>query len=308
MTTETFSYTGSEQTWTVPDSINRIYVELWGGVGEDATSNGIDSVLTVQDMGNGGSGGYVEGVMSVTPGETLYLYVGGSGSGTSGGWNGGGSGDNYSDYVMSGGGGGATDVRQGGNALSDRQVVAGGGGGGGGAIQPDPGTVCGGYGGYGGLDQAQAGDGCSSGDVYANGGGAGTQSSGGAGGDAYGEAHDEPGTDGSLLDGGRAYAASDTADDDYAAGGGGGGGYYGGGGGGSAVDNSALAGGGGGGSNYDDGLDLFIDGNSGDANGGDGQIKIHYDAVSVYNGSSWVLKNLLTYDGTYWRMSPINVQ
>ena len=82
-----------------------------------------------------GKGGYSTGTISLTKGEKLYVYVGGSGnSGTlsgniySGGYNGGGYRYKYK------GGGGATDIRlTGGNwndaaSLKSRIIVAGGGG------------------------------------------------------------------------------------------------------------------------------------------------------------------------------------
>ncbi len=68
--------------------------------------------------------------MSVTVGQTFYLYVGGVGTSVTtaaqgaGGYNGGGSGGSYA-----GGGGGATDLRTSPSLLSSRILVAGAGGG-----------------------------------------------------------------------------------------------------------------------------------------------------------------------------------
>ena len=92
-----------------------------------------------QDIG--GDGGSVVGVLNVTPGNTLNIYVGGvgangtpNGGGGAGGWNGGGFG--LQGYFapppwlwFAGGGGGASDIRVGGTALANRVVVGGGGGG-----------------------------------------------------------------------------------------------------------------------------------------------------------------------------------
>jgi hypothetical protein len=75
--------------------------------------------------GNEGEGGYVSADLAVTAGEVLEIYVGGEGSGPTGGYNGGGNGGSTS-Y---GAGGGASDVRRGAYTLSDRIIVAGGGGG-----------------------------------------------------------------------------------------------------------------------------------------------------------------------------------
>ena len=84
----------------------------------------------------GGKGGTSTGSLSVTPGESLYVRIGGyGGSGIGdalglGGFNGGGVGGGRSGGGSRGwGGGGATDVRQGGDELTDRKIVAGGGGG-----------------------------------------------------------------------------------------------------------------------------------------------------------------------------------
>jgi hypothetical protein len=76
--------------------------------------------------GDLGQGGRVTAELTVTPGETLNIYVGGTGTGTTGGYNGGGTVGGSTSY---GGGGGASDIRQGGTALANRIIVAGGGGG-----------------------------------------------------------------------------------------------------------------------------------------------------------------------------------
>ncbi|HTZ85600.1 MAG TPA: glycine-rich protein, partial [Solirubrobacteraceae bacterium] len=93
-TTEAFHYTGGEQTFIVPSWVSRLQVLAIGGRGGDSSRPG-------------GSGAEVTGEVDVTPGELLYVEVGGeggtSGSYTSGGWNGGGEG--------AGGGGGASDIR-----------------------------------------------------------------------------------------------------------------------------------------------------------------------------------------------------
>ena len=82
--------------------------------------------------GTGGLGGRVTATLSVTPAQTLYLYVGQQGSWSASspygaGYNGGGAGG-YSSYY-GGGGGGGTDIRVGGTNFSNRIIIAGGGGG-----------------------------------------------------------------------------------------------------------------------------------------------------------------------------------
>jgi len=112
---QTFSYTGAVQTWTVPSCVSEVTVEAWGAAGGDSAVG----------VGSGGLGGYATGELTVTPGDTLYIYVGGQGDdhGT-GGFNGGGNGGRKD----SAGGGGATDIRTS-TSLSDRIIVAAGGGG-----------------------------------------------------------------------------------------------------------------------------------------------------------------------------------
>lgn len=208
----TFNYTGAQQTWVVPAFVTSITVDVQGA----------------SSSFNGGNGGRVQGSVSVTPGETLYIYVGGQGGspsgspGAPGGFNGGANGGNGSGGNPGGrGGGGASDIRQGGTALAHRVVVGGGGGASGGAA-----SVPGGHGG--GLSGAPGGS------IGGNGGGAGgTQSAGGAGGSGP-----ATGTAGSLGNGGAGANGNP-----YGAGGGGGG-FYGGGGGGAGSGDGASGGGG----------------------------------------------------------------
>lgn len=112
---QTFNYTGSQQIFVVPAGITSVWVDVRGAQGGS------------YDVNSGGLGGKVEGWLPVTPGETLYVYVGEQPSSYLGGWNGGGN----TDYnkVSNRGGGGASDIRRGGNTLYHRVVVAGGGGG-----------------------------------------------------------------------------------------------------------------------------------------------------------------------------------
>ena len=116
-----FSYTGGEQSFTVPSGVNKVHLEVYGAAGGRAYSK------------YGGNGGYSYGDLDVVPGDILYINVGGKGqdgrggdySSKNGGYNGGGD-----SLGGAGGGGGATDIRYNGTALSNRAIVAGGGGGG----------------------------------------------------------------------------------------------------------------------------------------------------------------------------------
>jgi hypothetical protein len=121
-----FNYTGSSQTFKVPAGVTSISVDAYG-----ASSTVISDTYTAATNGVGGEGlgGRVQSTLSVTPGQTLNIYVGGSSdfNGQTGwpsayvGWNGGAGG-----YKQ--GGGGATDIRIGGTSLAERVIVSGGGG------------------------------------------------------------------------------------------------------------------------------------------------------------------------------------
>jgi RHS repeat-associated protein len=122
-----FSHAGNtEQTWTVPDRVTAITVDMTGGEG------GAGAVTA--GNGLGGRGGRIQATLSVTPGETLHIGVGRSGvnnnggTGGAGGLFGGGKGGN--GFIGGGGGGGQTYLKQGGTSDTDRVLVAGGGGGG----------------------------------------------------------------------------------------------------------------------------------------------------------------------------------
>jgi hypothetical protein len=127
-TTQTFNSTGAVQTWTVPAGVTSVNIKAWGAQGADGIFSG--------QTGKGGLGGYSEGVLTVTPGQQLSLYVGSAGTSSTGGiiccggFNGGGNAMGNAVSNARGGGGGASDVRLGAATLNDRVLVAGGGGGG----------------------------------------------------------------------------------------------------------------------------------------------------------------------------------
>lgn len=114
VSSDTFNYTGSMQTYIVPAGVTTVAIQTWGAQGGANWVN------------NTNFGGYSRADFSVTPGQTLYVFVGGQPSGITGGYNGGGNGEGAGQ-----GGGGASDVRQGGTSLNDRIIVGGAGGGGG---------------------------------------------------------------------------------------------------------------------------------------------------------------------------------
>jgi hypothetical protein len=177
----------------------------------------------------GGAAADVIGNVSVTPGQTLYVEVGGpgqsGGEGGAGGFNGGAD----SGGGNAGGGGGGSDIRtlpeSAGLLLEDGRLIVAAGGGGSGSNGE---ASAGGAGGAAGSEGAatETGD---------PGGGAGTGTEGGAGGLGF----FGTGGNGQLGSGGIGGLSEPTG----GPGGGGGGGYYGGGGGGGGV----VSGGGGGG-------------------------------------------------------------
>lgn len=72
--TRTFTYTGSLQSFVVPATISSITVYMWGAGG------GGGYVTHSFTPGSGGAGAMIQGTFSVTPGQTLYIIVGGGGS------------------------------------------------------------------------------------------------------------------------------------------------------------------------------------------------------------------------------------
>ena len=221
---QTFSYTGAEQTFQVPTGVTSISI-----VADGAAGGGFTNGVTPARKTKAGLGGRTDAAISVTPGETLYVFVGGEGTSGSGGFNGGGGVPSTGGY----GGGGASDVRAGGNGLGDRVLVAGGGGGYG-----SGGAVGGGCSGCGGGTTGKKGTGPKKPGSRGGGGGGGTQNAGGSGGTA-GYPYGHPGSPGALGSGGTGGQNDGALLNSN--GGGGGGGYYGGGGGGGGGDLSMGA-------------------------------------------------------------------
>lgn len=223
---ESFDVVGSYE-WVVPDGVTSVTVDAFGAAG--------GGVLYPSSPVAGGLGGRTRATITVTPGETLQVNVGGEGDSYNddaaalGGFNGGADAGSFG----AGAGGGASDVRRGGTTLDDRVVVAGGGGGAAGDSTCQPAV-----GGAGGGDVPAAGEPSDG----AGGGQPGGADAGGAGGTA--------GPDGLPGDAGTAGAGGKGATSPGAAGGGGGGGWFGGGGGGGVGDPFQEGAAGGGGSAY----------------------------------------------------------
>jgi hypothetical protein len=261
--TSTFTFTGTQQDYVVPPGATKLLVVAVGGSGgaSEAIAGGSPSRV-------GGLGARVTGVITVVPGSTLGVVVGGDGTQDAGGFNGGAFSDPLESSARPGGGGGATDVRTvtcgsscpGSTAsLMSRLIVAGGGGGAGASgdlVGPGIPERDGGRGGR--------ADGDGEGSGYANTGGVGgqrgriDQPGAGGSGNSPSAYRGAPyvGLDGTLGSGGAGGQgrAADFGRGAPGAGGGAGGGVFGGGGGGGATnfakdesDNLFPVGGGGGG-------------------------------------------------------------
>ncbi|MFL5823449.1 MAG: glycine-rich protein [Solirubrobacteraceae bacterium] len=244
--TQTFSVPG-QHLFPIPPAVTHLSVTLVGGNGGAGQGNVA-----------GGVGATERALLTVKPGEKLYVEAGGNGGPAGGntgdgigGYNGGGNAGEtfivFTGLPTAGGGGGASDIRTlpacsqtspNCPSPSSRLVVAAGGGGGGGTI-----TGAGGPGGPADMN-GTAGSQDNHGDATGGGGLRGTTGAGGAAG-----AGGYQGTAGTFGQGGTG------ATNGGGSGGGGGGGVYGGGGGGSGeaqflgpgFSNYVGSGGGGGG-------------------------------------------------------------
>ncbi|WP_078621867.1 Ig-like domain-containing protein [Streptomyces sp. NRRL S-244] len=129
----TYADTGTD-TFTVPDGVGAIRVDLFGAEGGSAA--GFVSPNPPNDGSPGGLGGETRATLAVSPGQSLQITLGAAGSsgtsrhgeyarpgGTGHGAGGGGA------HGGGGSGGGGSDVRVGAFGPADRILVAGGGGG-----------------------------------------------------------------------------------------------------------------------------------------------------------------------------------
>lgn len=249
--TQTLSYTGSSQTWTVPNCVSSLTVECYGASGGDGSTGGAGAL-----GGVGGKGSKITAISSgLAFGDILNIYVGGQGTVSVGGYNGGGNGGN----ALAGGGGGATDIRLNSALTSSRVVTAGGGGGGGRAGCETSILTLGGDGGSGGADGMNGVDAPTSGGIAGAGGG-GIGTNGGVAGIGCGGFLGTIGNTSTSEIGGNGGAGQSCccfSSPSIPGGGGGGGGFLGGGGGGGGSagttgcsgNDKGAGGGGAGGSN-----------------------------------------------------------
>ncbi|GEM54691.1 hypothetical protein B0A58_15175 [Flavobacterium branchiophilum NBRC 15030 = ATCC 35035] len=225
----TFNYTGSMQTWTVPSEVFSILIEA---VGAQGGNNG--GYI-------GGKGGKVNAILKVTPGDVLYIVVGGQSTTMNAAYGFGGAGGALVGYSTRFGraGGGLTGIFS--NATvsqANALIVAAGGGG----ATSYPAATYVDYGAGGGLTGKNGFNNFQYGYGQIWGLGA-TQTAGGARGIPSDANYILP-TAGAALQGGTGGSSNAATSSGWTAGGGGGGGYYGRGGG-SAGGNAQGSGGGG---------------------------------------------------------------
>ena len=281
-TTTTFNFTGGAQTFTVPAGVTSINLTTLGAAGGNGAVGG-----NAASGGAGGRGSRATGTLAVTPGQVLTIFVGGTGTAPTAGFNGGGTGGN----ANAGGGGGASDVRFPGASSADRILVAGGGGGGGRA-GCEANTVAGGTGGNGDGNGVNGSDAPTVGGFAGGGLGAIGTTPGGAGIGCSGFLG-APGLANAGPAGGNGGAGETCCCFNFASvpgGGGGGGGFLGGagGGGGSAgtvacTGNDKGAGGGGaGGTSFTGGVTAGAI--TTNIQTGNGQVVLNYNVASVCTG------------------------
>jgi hypothetical protein len=233
-TCKRITYSGSDQTFTVPNGVTSIDVRVWGSAGGGANS----SYYTQQ--GGGAGGGYSKGTVTVSGGQVLGIVTGQGGIPNSTaftyGW--GGPGGNSTNAAASGASGGGMSGVFSSTTLSQATslVLAGGGGGASPAADVNAPYAGGGGGNVAGQDG-----------VPASSGRGGTQSAGGAAATVNSSCSVLP-TAGSVGNGGGGGSSNGSGPNE--GGGGGGGGYWGGGGGMCQSSGSFPNGPGGGGSGF----------------------------------------------------------
>jgi hypothetical protein len=242
------TYTGEDVNWTVPDGIGEVTFKLWGaggGSGDAGINEGGPEGNTYYQ--SGGAGGFVQGTMSVIPGQDLTLMVGKAGAKTAqfleysgGGFAGEGVYYDSGAIRSSGGGGGLSGIFLNNTTQVEALLISGGGGGGAWVSQQylDEGIRT-----NGGIGAWPAGTNGSGGPM-AIGAAGGNQTSGGIGTSST----RSTGGSGGALRGGNSHASGNN----WYGGGAGGAGYFGGGGSGNfgPASQPGYSAGGGGGSSY----------------------------------------------------------
>jgi hypothetical protein len=232
---EFFTFTGTDQTFTVPTGVTSITAKVWAGGGGGTAG-----------AASGGAGGYGTATLNVTPGQVLHMTVGGGGA--AGG-------------VAAGCGGGLSGIGLGGTLSSTNALLVVGGGGGSSANSGPGGGGGGGAGGsfvFSGQTAEGAGGGASS--MSGAGGGITPGAPGPAGGAGVATGPGSPGGTATWIAAGVTWDAAS----------GGAGGGTGATGAGGAGGNGALVGFGGSGGAGGNGIDAGGAGGNGDPGGGGG--------------------------------------
>jgi len=163
--------------WTVPQGVNSITINSWGGGGAGGSAYSGTAIANTQARGGGGAGGSFAGkTLSVAPGQVINFTVGAGGQGASAGFT-----------HLSKGESGATTFA----SLNNTTVVSAVGGTGGENVSVT--NIV--YGGVGGI-APQSGN---IGDIVHYGGNGGTASSGGSGGGGGSAGAEGPGGNGSIV-------------------------------------------------------------------------------------------------------------
>ena len=227
---QTFNYTGSGQTFTVPSGVTSFTAYMWGAGGGGGSSQNSGSTGY---GGAGGAGGYVSSTISnFSAGQAFGILVGQSNvsnnSTAINSFGGGGNGGAKTSQRIGGSGGGRSEINIGtvANTPNGTRILVAGGGGGGNALYV-PSSENPRVGGVGGHPNGANGNGDSTVPT------GGTQSAGGSRGSGleHSSSNGDSSTAGVAGIGGYATGGSQQVDTNFGAGGGGGGGYYGGGGG-----------------------------------------------------------------------------
>ncbi|WP_431123833.1 prealbumin-like fold domain-containing protein [Variovorax paradoxus] len=227
------TYSGGDQTFTVPTGVTSVFIKAWGAGG------GGPNTSYYPTQRGGGGGGFSSGTLAVTAGTALGVRVGEGGgvNDASTTYGGGGAGGNAQATAIGASGGGLSGVFATTTyTQANARLIAGGGGGS--SPGADVGTPsAGGGGGASGRD-----------DNVAASGRPGTQAAGGAAGTG-GTCNLGAPTGGTALQGGNGGSTNENQNE---GGGGGGGGFFGGGGG--LCQGTSPNGMGGGGSGYTGGV------------------------------------------------------
>jgi hypothetical protein len=159
----TFSFTGGDESFTVPDKVTAVTITAIGGSGGGGggggaqKSPGTSGSISAGDGGIGSSGEEISTQVSVTPGDILTVFVGEGGKGGQGGRN--------RPLTIRGGAGGERDGDAGDNTFNNSAGAGGGSGGSsevsraGASLVRALGSTGGGGGGFGGIFQTGSGNG-----------------------------------------------------------------------------------------------------------------------------------------------------